>query len=106
MDFGCSCACSVFDEAADHYHAEMRKARKQHVCCECDETIEPGETYERVSSVYDGDWSHAKTCALCVKIRDEICCNGFVHGQLRVDIQDAYGFDYVTNITEEDLDKG
>lgn len=48
----------------------MVKANKHHRCCECYGAINPGEQYERVFIVYDGDPSHFKTCKYCCDSRD------------------------------------
>ena len=91
----CDCSCDEGD-AADVYEAVMRKARKPHCCCECGEVIEPGQRYEFASICYDGGWGHAKTCQLCVRIRDDLCPNGFCHGELRQVIWDCLDFVYLT----------
>lgn len=46
------------------------KARKLHRCSECYGTINPGDTYEKVFVVHDGDASNFKTCQKCVEARD------------------------------------
>ena len=53
------------------YDATLRKAKKEHVCCECDETIPPGATYEHVAGKWD-DFCTFKTCDRCLKVRDLI----------------------------------
>jgi len=44
------------------------KARKQHRCCECGRTIEPGEHYLRVTEVWDHDPCTFKTCTECADL--------------------------------------
>lgn len=46
------------------------KARKLHRCCECYGAINPGDTYEKVFVVQDGDASNFKTCQKCTEARD------------------------------------
>lgn len=46
------------------------KARKQHHCCECAGTILPGQQYQRVSGVWEGNAEAFKTCLPCVEARD------------------------------------
>ncbi|MCW9309494.1 hypothetical protein N5I72_04325 [Klebsiella variicola] len=46
------------------------KARKLHRCCECYGAINPGDTYEKVFVVQDGDASNFKTCQKCAEARD------------------------------------
>jgi len=83
------CACPLVDlwgEFPDFYHAEKPKARKQHKCCECGKTIEPGEIYERVASKYDGAVLTLKTCLVCAEIRETLFCEGFVHESMMDDL--------------------
>lgn len=68
-------------ECASVYESETRKARKPHRCCECGETIERGETYERVKGCWDGTWATYSTCLICSQIRKDYFCSS-VFGQL------------------------
>ena len=45
------------------------KARKQHKCCECGRFIQPGETYQRLSGIWDHEPARFKTCAECRDLR-------------------------------------
>lgn len=47
----------------------QRKARKDHVCCECRRVIKAGTVYEYVSGIWDGEPSSFKTCFRCVVLR-------------------------------------
>ncbi len=47
----------------------QRKARKDHVCCECGRTIEAGTVYEYTSGIWDHEPSSHKTCPRCVTLR-------------------------------------
>lgn len=68
------------DETSEVWHASTRRARKVWRCEECTRRIEPGETYERVGSLYDGSWSTYRTCAHCVAARRwlEVICGGYL----------------------------
>ena len=46
-----------------------RKARTAHKCCECDDTISPGDKYEYTSGVWDGRGASFKTCLRCAGVR-------------------------------------
>lgn len=105
MDIGCSCVCDTDYDCADVSSTKIIKARKEHVCCECGETINSGEKYEYASGLWDGSWSHYKTCEICLRIRDEVCCGGWIFGELRDVIWEAFGLDYVTGETWEDDDE-
>lgn len=92
----CACSCEGDVDGVDVYEARWRTARKRHRCCECDETIAPGQRYEYASMCFDGGWGHAKTCETCVRIRTDLCGSCFCHGGLREIIWDCLGFDYLT----------
>jgi len=102
-DLGCACVCSVVDyDPADVYSSKVVTARKEHTCCECGETIKPGDKYENASGLWEGSWDHYKTCEICLRIRSDVCCDGWLFGQLREAVWDAFGLDYVTGRTWDD----
>lgn len=89
----CADACifsSGGDNPAELCGVLIVKARKPAVCCECRETIEPGERYEMVSGKWDGEWSSFKTCLPCKEIREAFCCEGWTYMTLWDDA--AQGF--------------
>jgi hypothetical protein len=99
MDFGCSCICGDFDfdgDSASVCETKMRTARKDHICCECSEKIEKGKKYEHSRGLWEGGWETYKTCEVCVRIRNDVYCGRFIYGELREEIWEAYGIDYVT----------
>jgi hypothetical protein len=53
------------------YGHEERKARKAHICCECNGTIQTGETYHYHHGVWDGEASDYKVCSDCEALRVE-----------------------------------
>ena len=99
-----TCCCSVTDyDPATFHRAVTRTARKRHVCCECSEAIEPGETYEDVTALWEpcfkGDRpkiQNFKTCRLCLLIRRDYFCDGWLYEGMREMLQECIGFDYVT----------
>jgi len=96
MDWGNECVCGYDFDPADVYVEKTRKANKEHICCECREKILPGQEYEHVRAMWDGKWDEFKTCYLCVRIRTDVCCDGFLFEGLKEAIWEAFGFDYVT----------
>ena len=93
-----SCCCSVdVDIFAEVYMARKPTARKTHVCCECGESILPGEEYEQVTGKWDGYWETHKTCRLCLRIRNDLFPCGWYFGMMREEICECLGFDYITN---------
>jgi len=91
----CACACDADYDPSDAYWEYYRKARVAHVCCECGETIKPGEMYEYCSQVSDGEWFVNKTCDGCLSLRNAYC-RSYIFGELREVLWDCLGFDYVT----------
>lgn len=63
----CYCEPSECDDYADVWVVTWHKAKKQHKCCECLETIKPGERYEKIFNVFDGSMTVHKTCEFCAK---------------------------------------
>lgn len=57
-----SCSC---DDGSDVWDERRVTARKQHTCHECGETIEPGDEYVRIGSLFDGSWETFKICEYC-----------------------------------------
>jgi len=43
----------------------QRRARKAWRCYECDTTIDPGQPYDHIASLYDGRWDTYRVCAPC-----------------------------------------
>jgi hypothetical protein len=56
---GCSCDFGI---DCEFYHFSIQRARKTHKCCECGDTINPGEKYECVTCKGDGHLDRFKTC--------------------------------------------
>lgn len=44
----------------------MRRAGREHTCCECGRAIEKGETYSNDAGLFEGHWYTYKTCLHCV----------------------------------------
>lgn len=57
--------------APTYYNYTLRKANKQHTCCECEGKIEEDETYYFHYGVWDGQWYNFKVCSDCGKLREE-----------------------------------
>lgn len=72
------------------------KARKQYVCCECGVAINPGDTYERVKSLYDGRWWNYKTCTFCTGAAWwlETQCDGYIKTRLWEDLGEHWAEGY------------
>jgi len=67
----CSCTIDIdHDGGPDCYKEKIVTAMKKHKCGECLKEILPGEGYEYVSGIWDGDPESYKTCLDCKSIRD------------------------------------
>lgn len=75
------------------YSQVLRRARREHTCCECGETITPGDLYEVAKGKWDGDWNEYKTCARCVNVRTDYF-RGWFFGLMVEDFEATHGFDY------------
>lgn len=87
---GCSDVCIDMDydgDSNEFIRQEMRRARKEHTCCECRAAIMPGARYEYASGKAGGDMWQAKTCILCYEIRRALVCGGWVFGMLWEEIE-------------------
>lgn len=63
----CFCQDSVTPSA---FRSRMRRARKEHRCCECRRLIYKGDLYEYASGIWDSEPNQYKTCSRCVKARE------------------------------------
>jgi hypothetical protein len=61
----------------DVHREAWQVARKTHTCCECNERIKAGDSYEYVFIVYDSDTSSFHTCEKCADLRDSMTAMGF-----------------------------
>lgn len=95
MIIACDCSLdTAYMDAPSLISVAWRKARKPHECGECGAAIHPGERYEYVSGLWDGEWGKHYTCQPCVAIRDWYCPGGYCYGEVATQIDDCLGFDY------------
>lgn len=82
-------------EIATVCHENIRKARKQHKCCECKQPILIGERYANMFMIYDGiaeDFKQHLCCwSLCRKINHEIV-DSMDHGQCAYNFGEIHCF--------------
>lgn len=73
-----ACSCEYEGEPSEFFVEKLVKARKPHTCCECHDAIQPGETYQRITGMWDGQIDTYKTCLPCSRIRaDYAPCSCF-----------------------------
>ncbi len=66
------CSCDYDGDAPDIWKFTKRKANKQHKCTDCGGVIKPGETYEYLFMVFEGDTSIDKRCPDCMFMVAEV----------------------------------
>lgn len=72
-----------------------RKARKQHVCCECDKVINSGEEYIWMKGLWDSRWKTYKMCLGCENLAQYMDIQGcYGIGGLFQDLVDCDRFDW------------
>ena len=88
---GCSCITVDYDDGPEFYSEyNVKKARKDHHCCECRGTIKKGDSYEVIAGMWEGDFQIYKTCLDCQSIRKEFFCGGaFVFGEILNDLKES-----------------
>ena len=74
MGFACGC------DPAEVYRASFQKARKEHLCVECGHVITPGQEYQRVFMVYEGDPSTHVFCERCSDLIEAFSDVGYCWG--------------------------
>jgi len=94
---GCECefeGVDVWDCGPEFINQGIRKARKEHKCCECGETIPPGTEYEYVSGCWTGDFLVFKTCLDCESLRSNLLCSwtyGDLYEILHEELHNSFG---------------
>lgn len=63
-------------ELPDCIRSVERKARKEHKCCECYQTITKGQVYTYTSGVWNGEPEDFKQCLACSDIMDKASIYG------------------------------
>lgn len=86
------CRVDYCDDYVTEMSTSTPRARKEHVCTECRRVVQPGELYERIVMLFEGDMVTAKTCMECVEARkwlDEQC-GGFIYGQVLDELEEHW----------------
>lgn len=66
-DMECYCEPDMDGDGANSsvWNVGWRTARRAYKCCECHETIKPGDRHEYIFAVCDGDPMQFRTCEFC-----------------------------------------
>jgi hypothetical protein len=82
-DGTCDVSLDDYDgDQASVFNSHVLKARKSHTCYECEETIQPGDRYERVSGKWGDEWRTYRFCLPCSEIATEFSDNARCFGYL------------------------
>lgn len=92
MATACIDVCD-YEDYATVLCEKTRRARKDHRCGECGETIPAGALYLYEATLFDGSVSTHKTCARCWQVRRDYF-NSFIWGGLVEAFWNTHGFDY------------
>lgn len=77
-DLGDLCGCECDPDAGNNcslYEEKIRKARKDHVCCECGKAIRKGTQYHYVKGCWEGQFDEYKTHIGCNNLRVQLCAS-------------------------------
>ena len=64
--------CHAADEVYDVYDETFPRARKEHQCSACRETIAPGQRYARVGIVFQKEAETVVRCLRCQRIHEHL----------------------------------
>ena len=92
------CSCDYDGDVPEFFARRVKKARKEHRCCECGATIQVGEQYEYIAGKWDGEISSFKTCLTCSRIRSDYCAP---YTGLREILYEMLGCDYLGEWEEQ-----
>ena len=87
----CDCSCSFDADMPKVCNQRRVKARKAHRCCECGDTIAPGEHYECTTGIWEDTWDTFCTCETCVTIRTDYCGCEYAFGYLAETLWECLG---------------
>lgn len=96
-------------EVARVHDRKIQKARKEHICYECGNSIRSGDSYEYLRGLWD-EWSTVKTCSVCLELRDKLFCS-FICGSVMYDLayelleEDTIGLSCFDGLSEEAINR-
>ncbi len=79
-----------YDNGPKFYRTTRPRARKEHCCTECRETIPIGAHYEHTTGKWDLSMCTQRTCLSCVEIRDHFACDGWIYGNVWNDLEENF----------------
>lgn len=74
-----SCVYVDYVKGPECFTDSIRKARKEHKCCECGDAIKRGDKYEETTGIWDGKPNRYRTCLDCLSVRNAFFCDGWFY---------------------------
>ena len=97
----CDVCLYAADDVDNQFYSETtRVARKPHQCCECDQAIPVGATYQRAAGKSDGRMFVNKTCAICAEVRTVFYCGGSFYFTTLWEAMAEEAFELLTTASE------
>ncbi|RLE41371.1 hypothetical protein DRJ16_06415 [Candidatus Woesearchaeota archaeon] len=87
-------SCSYADNGPSAYWESTPIANKNHTCCECGSTIEPGEMYHKIKGIWEGIFDTHKTCQICEKVRLKAMAGSHGHCICFGELWETVGVEY------------
>jgi len=101
----CSCTVPIYSDDWDGETGErIRRARKEHKCYECGETININSNYHFFSCFGNKTISNYKICKNCKIILDHFFDNGWIFGQVWDDLNE-YLYDWKNDLPSDCISK-
>jgi hypothetical protein len=97
-----ACSCDYDLDPVKVMREHWRKARKEHRCQECQETIAKGTVYWTCGFYSDGHWERLKRCKACYQIGEDYCCGVLGEGMVQEAVWELLGVDLVTGEVSDD----
>lgn len=88
----CTCQIDAYDDYDAYpkvFRKEVRTARKDYTCYECQHSIVRGEKHEYSVGLYENRWEANRTCMICAEIRDCYFCS-YIFGSVWEDMHEFY----------------
>ncbi len=85
-----SCICIDPDKVCKLLSRYRRVARKTHECGECLCLIQPSDTYEVDTTIYEGGLNTYKICLPCLHVRESMLPCGWYYGRIWDDIHEVF----------------
>lgn len=94
------CNIDYDGEQPDFYTCKILISRKEHMCCECFNTIQKGSEYQHITGKWDGRILRYKTCMICAELREVLLDNQVYYSELWDNLGDC-----LEDLTVKDIDK-